>query len=90
MRLSRELAGMKWREMSMLLSGLDETTPLGKIVSIRSETDREALKNFTPAQHRIRNEWRRRKVKALPQKKVEKDMAALQATIASMFAPPQE
>ena len=40
-------------------------TPLGRVVSIRSENDKEVLKNFTKEQHRIRNEWRSRMTKAV-------------------------
>lgn len=40
-------------------------TPLGQIVSIRSEDDKEILKHFTPDQHRIRNEWRSRQAQEM-------------------------
>ncbi|MCD2348473.1 MULTISPECIES: Gp15 family bacteriophage protein [Clostridium] len=49
---------MSWAEFSTLLNGIMPKTPLGQIVSIRSEEDENMLKNFTPEQHRIRNEWR--------------------------------
>jgi hypothetical protein len=51
---------MSWDEFSTLLAGLNGDTPLGHIVSIRSETDKERLKQFTPAERKIRNEWRSR------------------------------
>lgn len=51
---------MKWREFSALLSGIGPDTALGRIVSIRSEEDKDMLKSFTPEMHRIRNEWRNR------------------------------
>ncbi|BFH60750.1 hypothetical protein PAJ34TS1_13420 [Paenibacillus azoreducens] len=54
---------MTWDEFCTLLAGIMPETPLGQIVSIRSENDREKLKNFTPEQHRIRNEWRSRELK---------------------------
>lgn len=50
---------MTWDEFSTLLAGVNSETPLGHIVSIRSENDKEKLKNFTPEEKRIRNEWRR-------------------------------
>lgn len=59
-RLSRDLSGMDWREFSYLISGLDSSTPLGKIVSIRGESDPEVLKNFSEHERRIRNEYRRK------------------------------
>ena len=66
LRLSRELpAGMKWDEFASLLSGLGPDTALGRIVAIRTEEDKEILKNFTPEQHRIRNEWKHRRAKQI-------------------------
>lgn len=65
LRLSRELAGMKWDEFANLLSGLGPDTALGRIVAIRTEEDKEILKNFTLEQHRIRNEWKRRRAKQI-------------------------
>lgn len=54
---------MTWDEFCTLLSGIMPETPLGQIVNIRSENDREKLKHFTPEQKRIRSEWRNRQVK---------------------------
>lgn len=48
---------MPWGEFTTLLAGLNEKTPLGRIVAIRSESDKEMLKHFTAEQKRIRNEW---------------------------------
>lgn len=56
---------MSWGEFITLLSGLNSKTPLGQIVAIRSENDKDILKHFTKEQHRIRNEWRSRKFKKL-------------------------
>lgn len=41
-----------------MLKGISSKTPLGNIVLIRAEEDRETLKNFTQEQHKIRNDWR--------------------------------
>lgn len=49
---------MQWGEFTTLLAGLNGETPLGHIVSIRSETDKERLKHFTQEERKIRNEWR--------------------------------
>lgn len=48
---------MSWDEFSTLLSGLNVETPLGHIVSIRAETDRERIKRFSPAERKIRSDW---------------------------------
>lgn len=52
---------MPWEEFRQLLSGTGPETPLGRIVSIRSETDKDVLKRFTKEQRRIRNEWMQRR-----------------------------
>lgn len=49
---------MSWDEFTTLLAGLNGETPLGRIVSIRSETDRERIKNFSKSERKIYNEWR--------------------------------
>lgn len=61
-RLRRE-QDMSWDEFCTLLSGLGPKTPLGEIVQIRSETDKEILKHFTPQQKKIRKDWLKRKAK---------------------------
>ena len=48
---------MSWAEFSYLLQGLSEKTPLGGIIAIRAENDPSKLREFTPAQRRIRNEY---------------------------------
>lgn len=48
---------MPYGEFATLLAGLNHKTPLGIVVSIRSETDADRLKQFTPDQRRIRREW---------------------------------
>lgn len=64
-RLSKDLAGMKWDEFADLIAGLGPETPLGRMVAIRSEDDKEVLKHFTKEQKRIRSEWRSRQAKAV-------------------------
>lgn len=56
----REEDTMTWDEFITLLKGIMSKTPLGQIVSIRSEEDKEMLKHFTKEQHKIRNDWRNR------------------------------
>lgn len=48
---------MSWDEFATLLAGLNGETPLGHIVAIRSEKDKERLKKFTPEERKIRNDW---------------------------------
>lgn len=58
----RQEADMQWDEFSSLLVGLNEKTPLGRVVSIRSEKDPEILKHFTSEMKKLRNEWRNKQV----------------------------
>lgn len=62
-RLSKEIDTMKWDEFRDLLIGIGPETPLGRIVAIRAEEDKDILDHFTPEQHRIRNEWRANRAK---------------------------
>ena len=43
---------MTWSEFATLLSGLMPDTPLGQIISIRAEKDKEIIKRFTKDQKR--------------------------------------
>ena len=69
-RLSRELKGMKWDEFKDLLAGLGPETPLGRIVSIRAEEDEDILKHFSKEQHRIRNEWRKKRAQSVSEEEL--------------------
>ena len=65
---------MSWREFSYLINGLSGETPLGRIVRIRAENDPEVLKKFSKEEKQIRNEYRRRMAKQLPQQDVKNAM----------------
>lgn len=65
---------MDYIEFCTLLSGIMPETPLGKIISIRAEEDKEVLKHFTTAQHQIRNEWRDFQTKEFVQKMDEEEV----------------
>ena len=84
-RLSRELKkGMKWDEFRDLLVGLGPETPLGRIVSIRAEEDKDVLKHFTKDQHRIRNEWRNKTAKSKSKEETAAALEAIKQTFISM------
>lgn len=74
---------MKWNEFSALLVGIDPETPLGRIVAIRAEEDKEVLKHFTEDQKRIRNEWRSRKVKEVSKEDMNKILEAFKQAFIS-------
>ena len=62
-RIRNEIDTISWSEVKMLISGLLADTPLGRVIQIRSEDNKETLKNFTPEMHKIRNDWRNRLAK---------------------------
>lgn len=75
---------MAWEEFRQLLSGLGPDTPLGRIVAIRSETDKETLKHFTKEQRRIRNEWTQRRAKSVTPKQTEDVIEQLRTAFLDM------
>lgn len=77
----RETEDMSWDEFCTYLSGLNEKTALGKVVSIRSEKDQEIIKKMTPEQKRIRRDWERRKTSQMS----EEDMIKVQMAMAAGF-----
>lgn len=85
-RLSRELKGMKWNEFKALLAGISPETPLGRIVSIRAEDDKEILKHFTREQHRIRNDWRGSKAVEMTEQQRQQTLEQLKQAFIAAFA----
>lgn len=75
-RLSRELNEMKWDEFRDLFVGLGPDTPLGRIIAIRSEKDKDVLKHFTKDQKRIHADWKRRCAKKVSEEDMEKTLEA--------------
>ena len=72
---------MKWSEFAALLVGISPDTALGRIVSIRSETDKNVLKHMTPSQRKIRSDWLLRRAK---QKGTEERDAFLAALLSGL------
>lgn len=75
---------MKWDEFQALLVGISPETPLGRIVSIRAEDDKDVLKHFSKDQHRIRNEWRTRHRKVVPAENMDQMLEQLKQAFISM------
>lgn len=67
---------MSWDEFCTLLCGLNEDTPLGRVVAIRSEQDIKIIERFTPGQRRIRDSYLLKR-----QTELQKDKAAYKAYI---------
>nr|DAN97715.1 MAG TPA: hypothetical protein [Caudoviricetes sp.] len=76
---------MPWKEFSALLSGLAPETPLGRVVAIRAETNKEVIKNFTPEQKKINKEYQRRIANGMSKEKYKREMERLEKEIARMF-----
>ena len=72
-------------EFRSLLAGLSPDTPLGRMVAIRSESDKEVIKRFTSDQKRIYNEWRDRKAESMTKEAYEKAMDKLEQFMADCF-----
>lgn len=78
---------MDWKEFIVLLNGLTEDTPLGKIISIRSETDEEIINNFSNGQKKIYDEWRKKTLKIkYKNKSKEEVMQDIKQMFKGMFA----
>lgn len=75
---------MKWDEFKDLLIGIGPDTPLGRIVAIRAEEDKEMLKQFTPEQHRLRNDWRKRKVEQMSEAQMNTELEMIQKAFLSL------
>ena len=77
---------MSWDEFCTLLSGIMPKTPLGQIISIRSEEDENMLKNFTEEQHKIRNDWRNRQLEQMTDEEEEAQIEELQEILRKSFS----
>lgn len=79
---------LTWAEWAKLVSGLMDDTPLGRVVAVRSESDREIIKHFSPWQRQVRAEWAARRARSMTQQDKEsnrKAMQALEAAMAKLF-----
>lgn len=78
---------MQWEEFTTLLSGLLPETPLGQVVSIRSETDKKIIKGYNSSQKKIYRDWQTKKAKAKERntEELEKEMNALAKALEKAF-----
>lgn len=81
---TKEFETVSWDEFKSLLGGISPETPLGRIVAIRSENDKNTLKHFTKDQKRIRDAWRNRKAKAMKPETYEQEMVYLEQMMAAL------
>lgn len=81
---TKEFETVSWDEFKSLLAGIAPETALGRIVAIRSETDKNTIKHFTKDQKRIYNEWRNRAAEQMPKQTYEQEMAHLERLMAAL------
>lgn len=83
----RQQGDMPWSEFCTLVAGLMPDTPLGSIVTIRSERDPKVIKGFNKDQRRIHSAWRNRLAEAKLQdpEMLNKQMQSMEAAMARMF-----
>ena len=81
---TKEFESVSWDEFRSLLAGISPDTVLGRVVAIRSETDKDVIKHFSADQKRIYDAWRDRKAETMTQETYEKAMANLEVLMAQM------
>ena len=81
---TKEFESVSWDEFKALIAGLSPETALGRVVAIRSETDKDIIKHYTKDQRRIYDDWRNREMKEMDEKTFEKEMANLEKMFAAM------
>lgn len=77
---TKEFESVSWDEFRALIAGLSPETALGRVVAIRSETDKDIIKHYTKDQRRIYDDWRKREAKEMDGK----EMADLEKMFAAM------
>ncbi|MEF9917678.1 MAG: Gp15 family bacteriophage protein [Eubacterium sp.] len=81
----RQEDDMRWDEFSYYLSGLSYETALGRIVAIRSEKNKNVIKNFTLEQKNIRREWREKQAKSVKKENYKQAMENFEEMFAKAF-----
>lgn len=81
---TKEFETVTWDEFKALIAGLSPETALGRVVAIRSETNKDIIKHFSKDQRRIYDDWRNREVKEMDERTFEKEMVSLEKMFAAM------
>lgn len=81
---TKEFESVTWDEFRSLLAGISPDTPLGRVVAIRSEQDKDVIKHFTTDQKRIYDAWRERKAQSITPETYDKQMAYLERMMAQL------
>lgn len=79
---------MPWSEFATLLSALNAETPLGRVVSIRTENDRDVIRSWPPEVRQIRTDWHLKRTMRLKQNQPDvarKQISNLQALFKAAY-----
>lgn len=82
----RNVDDLSWDEFCIYLSGLNEKTPLGRVVSIRAEKDPKIVKEFTAEQKKIRKDWDKKVLDNMSDEDKKRITLQLQQSIISAFS----
>ncbi len=82
MRYEPDITYAEWESFMV---GLLPDSPLGKVISIRSEKDTQRIREFTKDERRIYDEWQSFRTKQISEEEEQKMMRNLERMIASMF-----
>ena len=82
--IRKEIDNMSWAELCSDISGLMHDTPLGNIVEIRSEEDKEKLKYFTQEQKNIRWKYRTKMAQNMDKEEFKRAISDLQKMFKEM------
>lgn len=77
---------LSWQDWSKLVAGLMDNTPLGRVVAVRSEQNKDVIKNFSPWQQKIHAEWKSHQAKQMLERKSEKELRAEMQQLEKMLA----
>ena len=81
---TKEFDTVSWDEFKSLLTGISPDTVLGRVVSIRSETNKDIIKHFTADQRRIYDAWRNRGAENMKKADFDQEMIQLEKMFAAM------
>ncbi len=81
---TKEFETVSWDEFKSLITGIDPETPLGRVVAIRSETDKNVIKHFSKDQKRIYDNWRNRKAETMSPATYDQEMKTMEQMFAQM------
>lgn len=86
--LPSEQGALKYSDWAKMVSGLMDDTPLGRVVAVRSEKDREMIRHMNKWQKQIRADWAQFRASKQPQvdeAEARKQLAALETMLAGLF-----